>query len=155
MKKTFLFVLIAIIFYGCSKSDPPYVATPLPTEWDFNGLPYNGITTTFKGNILYTIDSLGESVTIKFYAPPATNDTYSVSNGYPTAPDYCEIILSGEIILNNPAPPFISTGYYSDKVIVTFLGDKISASFSSILLSNNIGSFPQNFAYISGTLIQQ
>ena len=92
---------------------------------------------------------------MKFYAPPTTNGTYSVSDGYPTAPNYCEIILSGEIILNNPAPPFISTGYSNDKVVVTFSGGRISASFSSILLSNNIGSLPENLAYISGTLTQQ
>jgi hypothetical protein len=146
-------ILIIIVFNGCNKTNPPPL--PILTEWDFNALPHNGITTTFNGNTLYTIDSLGESVTMKFYAPPTTNGTYSVSDGYPTAPNYCEIILSGEIILNNPAPPFISTGYSNDKVVVTFSGGRISASFSSILLSNNIGSLPENLAYISGTLTQQ
>jgi hypothetical protein len=152
MRNLFLILLIAIAFFGCTKSNTP---THLPTQWDFNAIPHSGVTTIFNGDSLYTVDSLGESVTIKFYAPPKTNGTYSVNNGEPTAPNYCEIILAGEIILNNSAPPFISTGYYNDQVVVTFIGGKISASFTSILLSNNIGSLPENLAYISGTLTQQ
>ena len=154
MKNLFLIILIVTTSFGCSKNNPP-VVTPLPTQWDFNGITHHGVSTKFNGDSLFSIDSLGESVAIIFNTPPSANSTYSVSNGQSGVHNSCEIILEGEKILNNPAPPFISTGYYSDRVTVSLSGGKISASFSTILLSNNIGSLSENTAYITGTLTQQ
>jgi hypothetical protein len=153
MKKLFLFVITAMLFYGCSKSNSGSTATSSTSQWTLNGVTYNGVTTGYNDTssglgILVSVDAKGNSLSVIFFSHPSANGTYVVTDESPIPANSVTIQMyvysggSGEI--------YTSTGKAGDQLNLTITNEKVKVSFTDITLANG-----STMATGSGTALQQ
>jgi hypothetical protein len=136
-------------FYGCSKGSKPSNITPASTQWTLKGTSYSGLVTTYddtssSAGILASADAGGDFVTVTFYSHPASNETFTVTNGSSANNNDCLITVG------NPNDVYNSSGQNGNTVILTITGGKLKASFTNIAVTNGTNS-----TIVSGTVIQQ
>jgi hypothetical protein len=141
MKKLFPIILIAIVFFSCSKSSNASATS----EWTFEGVTYNG--TTHIGAYNFVITSVN------------SNNTDSISFSYssiletrampllPTLnPSQSDCVIS----IYHAGKTYISTGKNGDEAHVTVTNGKVTVSFANITVENAINSDVET---VSGNLI--
>lgn len=155
MKKLFLLALIAlsaIAISSCKKSNPAPVVS---NQWTIDGSTFNNVDSGIQGgDTLYAVDDHQNELWIAFGQAPVPG-TYAVVNwianitGTVLTTTQCDIYA----IREDPSfLPYTSNGGSGNTVKVTVTGGKITATFSNIIMTSDLGV---NNIMLSGSFTQK
>ncbi len=145
MKISITAILIAffsLCLFSCNKTDPA-TNTATSTQWTIDGTTHKGIATYFITTDLFSADSVSNTIHVYFSTLPPANGTYTVT-ALPPGSGQC---IVGADLVNSDS--YTSVGVPGDKVTVTVTGNKITAGFSNITISDGTTT-----KKVSGTIVQ-
>ncbi len=153
MKKLFLLALIAVFFYGCSKSNSGSTTKPSTSQWTLNGVTYKGVLTGYNDTssglgILVSVDAKGNSLSVIFFSHPSADGTYVVTNG--SAVPANSVYIQMYVYSGGTGVIYTSTGKTGDQLNLTITNEKVNVSFTDITMANG-----STVATGSGTALQQ
>lgn len=148
-------LITLFLFCSCKKTQNNESPTPTTAGWTISSSltgtkTYTPIQTNLSGGQLYSSDINSNVILIIFYQNPQANTTYTVKP-INNSPSTCRIDISGQAIGGG------AYGYYGNQgsVLVTSSNNKITATFSGIVMNQGAIGTGQFAGYLSGVLIEQ
>ena len=156
MKNIYLLILIVpgfLLFPGCHKSNSGGINSASGSQWTINNTTYHGLVTTYNDTssalgILVSADAAGNYISVVFYSHPSTGGTYTVING--SSPGGTSCLITVATNSGGSSALYSSTGKTGDKVTLTIVGGKLTASFTGITVVSGTTT-----TTVTGTVIQQ